>query len=583
MPSRAGSDMTNRVQRPRDLVDVPMTYALFARSWWAIIVLIVGVTALRLAYLAWVSPYTLIEDEAHYWEWSRHLDWSYYTKGPGVALVIRASTALFGDTVFAIRLPAVLASMVVTLAIAGLAADIAGDRRAGFLAALCVLCAPIFQVSAVLMTIDGPYVACWAMACWAAWRALARGSRWAWAALGFALAIGLLFKYTIVLLPPGIVLFAWMRRRELVVHAKWRRWALFGACIAIVGTLPIIVWNAQHGWVTVKHLLGHIGMPGGDVSPSNEGLFRWNPMWTLEYVGTQIAMAGGLLILGLYTAFEAIRRRKTEPSAWGGRLFLICLSLPIFTFYLGVTLFNDVEGNWPMAGFVTLLALCGWGVVDGMDRVKHLTALWQNMPQDARPTWGIFRNKPQLHRQVVWHVTVFLGLLAVGTFGRLDLAAPILDGLVSSISRIAARVGVGSGQDLKVVPVGRLTGATDLASAIEIRLGLLTELTGKQAVVIAQHYGVASQLAFYLPGHPTVYCASSLMGGRRTQYDLWAETDLRRADHLLGSPAVLVGGEEHQWDLVFDRVEPIGNLKGDHKTDRKSFIGFGYRGFGPEN
>ena len=189
--------------------------------------------------------------------------------------------------------------MVVTFGIAALAADIADDRRAGFLAALCVLCAPIFQVSAVLMTIDGPYVACWAMACWAAWRALARGSRWAWAALGLALAIGLLFKYTIVLLPPGIVLFAWMRRRDLVVHANWRRWAIFGACIAIVGTLPIIVWNAQHGWVTVKHLLGHIGMPGGDVSPSDEGMLRWNPMWTLEYVGTQIAMAGGLLVLSL--------------------------------------------------------------------------------------------------------------------------------------------------------------------------------------------------------------------------------------------------------------------------------------------
>ena len=590
MTSRAGSDVTHQVQRPRDLINAPASYVLFARSWWAIFALVIGVTALRLVYLAWFNRYTLIEDEAHYWEWSRHLDWSYYTKGPGVALVIRASTALLGDTVFAVRLPAVLASMVVTFAIAALAADAGGDRRAGFLAALCVLCAPIFQVSSILMTIDGPYVACWAVACWAAWRALARGSSWAWATLGFALAIGFLFKYTIVLLPPGIVLFAWMRRRELVLHNHWRRWALFGAFLAIVGTLPIVVWNAQHDWVTFKHLLGHVGMSGGDVSPSSEGLLRWNPVWTLEFVGIQIGMLGALLFLALYSALEAIRRRRSEPAAWGGRLFLICLSLPILVFYLGVTLFTRVEGNWPMAGFVTLLALSGWGVLDAMDRVKHLTALWQDMPKETRPRWGVFRKKPQLHRQVVWHISVILGVLAGALMFRLDLAAPIVDGLVSSVSRVAGRVGVGSGRELKVVPLGRMTGAIAVASEVEARLTLLAQQTGKQSFVIAQHYGVASQLAFYLPGQPTIYCSSSLMGGRMTQYDLWAETDLRRVGSLQGRPAVLLGGRQHQWDQVFERVEPIGTIWRDHKGGperdpkerREAFLGFGYRGFGVE-
>src|SRR2546423_14475763 len=59
--------------------------------------LIVGSALLRLVYLAWQCPLDLSPDEAHYWDWSRHLDWSYYSKGPGVAWLIRLSCELFGS------------------------------------------------------------------------------------------------------------------------------------------------------------------------------------------------------------------------------------------------------------------------------------------------------------------------------------------------------------------------------------------------------------------------------------------------------------------------------------------------------
>src|SRR5947208_1514972 len=49
------------------------------------LLLIVGGALARLTYLAWYSPLDLSPDEAHYWDWSRRLDWSYYGKGPLVA------------------------------------------------------------------------------------------------------------------------------------------------------------------------------------------------------------------------------------------------------------------------------------------------------------------------------------------------------------------------------------------------------------------------------------------------------------------------------------------------------------------
>src|SRR4051794_41194416 len=61
----------------------------------------------HLRYLTHDCPIDLSGDEAHYWDWSRQLDLSYYSKGPLVAYLIRASCAAFGaDTMPAVRLPA---------------------------------------------------------------------------------------------------------------------------------------------------------------------------------------------------------------------------------------------------------------------------------------------------------------------------------------------------------------------------------------------------------------------------------------------------------------------------------------------
>src|SRR3712207_2161463 len=60
-------------------------------------------------YLTHDCPVDLSGDEAQYWDWSRQLEWSYYSKGPLVAYIIRASCWAFGrDTMFTVRFPALL-------------------------------------------------------------------------------------------------------------------------------------------------------------------------------------------------------------------------------------------------------------------------------------------------------------------------------------------------------------------------------------------------------------------------------------------------------------------------------------------
>src|SRR5881397_1102315 len=66
------------------------------RSVW---LFIGGLTLIRLSMLGSTD---LEFDEAHYWMWSERLAAGYFSKGPGIAFAIRASTAIFGATEFGV-------------------------------------------------------------------------------------------------------------------------------------------------------------------------------------------------------------------------------------------------------------------------------------------------------------------------------------------------------------------------------------------------------------------------------------------------------------------------------------------------
>src|SRR5262249_16378256 len=111
-------------------------------------------------------------------------------------------------------------------------------------------------------------------------------------------------------------------------------------------------------------------------------------------------------------------------------------------------------------------------------------------------------------RYPAWRWAWMFGIVVAVCFARLDLLARL------------PRLG-------PLIPAGRLTNADARAGAVSREMERLADETGLEPFVMAQHYGRASQLAFYLPGRPRVYCSSSLMGGRRTQFDMWPETNLR--------------------------------------------------------
>ena len=524
-------------------------------AWWRRTLLLVGgVTLARILYLVLLCPYTLIEDEAHYWEWSRRLEWSYYTKGPGVAWSIAAATRLLGDHEFAVRLPAAIGAGLTALLVALLARDAYRSTRVGFLAACCVLLCPIFQVLGLVMTIDSPYAACWAMAMWSAWRAFeGRGRRW-FALAGLALGVGLLYKYTILLAIPGLMLAAWRinRDRPGTVRAASLPFAIVPF---VVGIMPVIIWNAREGWPTVAHLLGHLGVKGGDMPVTQGGGsgFHYEPIWTLQLIGTQLGMIGPILALAAAQAIGWMRGRVATGAAPGAERFLVLNSAPILIFYIGVSFVTEPEGNWPLAGYLTLLPMAAARVAAARDAMRTHAAGTPTAPG----------HRPEHAAPIVaWRASVVLGAATALMLPRLDLLArlPVVGPLI---------------------PVHRFMGADRMAADVQRRLDSLKARTGLEPFVVSSHYGRASQMAFYLAGHPTTYCSSDLLGpGRRTQYDYWADTDLRRQQGLIGRPAIALGADEESWRTCFAAVTTTAQLDGDGKRGRAVHECEGFRGFG---
>src|SRR5438132_3404114 len=123
--------------------------------------LILAAAGLRLAYLASDCPLDLAPDEAHYWDWSRHLDWSYYSKGPLVAYLIRMGCALAGswslqlsaNEMLAVRLPAVVCGSLLLVSLYLLTRQVYGREPPALAVVALALTLPLVAVGSTLMTI----------------------------------------------------------------------------------------------------------------------------------------------------------------------------------------------------------------------------------------------------------------------------------------------------------------------------------------------------------------------------------------------------------------------------------------------
>jgi 4-amino-4-deoxy-L-arabinose transferase-like glycosyltransferase len=401
-------------------------------------VLIAVLAVARVAYIA-SGALPLAGDEAYYWLWSKHPAPAYYSKPPLIAFAILLGTTALGDTELGVRVLApVLHALGVLLATRFLASAV--NARAAFACAVAAQVVPLHAIWAIVMTIDGLSVLFWTAALVAGWRAMRDDStRW-WLAGGLCMGLGFLSKYT--------ALFQWLcwavyfavtppARRHLRRPGPWLALAVNAAC-----AIPVLVWNAQHGWVTVGHLAerGHLTA-------------RWRPgfRFLLEFVHAEFWLLHPIFAVAIVWASIALWRRR-DPVA----VYCSCMGVPLVLAYLAYTLRAPVLGNWIAPAVLPLL----------MATAIH----WE-----ARDRAGVRAPRLWLLLAVALAVPLMLVAHDAGPAGRLLGRRPAtLDPLVR----------------LRPGP-----GLAEIASRERARLAA----EGRPAFIVASTYGTASLISFYLP------------------------------------------------------------------------------------
>jgi 4-amino-4-deoxy-L-arabinose transferase-like glycosyltransferase len=435
----------------------------------------------RLVYLA-SGTIQLGKDEAYQWLWSKHLALSYFSKPPMIAYVQFLGTSLWGDNEFGVRFFSPIIAAI--LGLAGLrffAREV--NARAGFFLLLILPSAILISVGSILMTIDPLSVLFWTAAMLAGWRAIQdnSGTR-AWLWVGLWMGLGFLSKATeLFQFLCWAVLFAlWAPARKQLR----RPGPYLALLINIVCALPVLIWNAQRGWPTLGHLAENAALHT-----------KWEPTlrYLVDFLGLEAALLNPVFFVAMVWAAIAFWRRGRHNPL---QVYLFSMGAPLFLAYLLYSFHSRIQPNWIAPSVVPLFCL--------------MVIYW-----DTRWRLGVARIKGWLVGGLcLGYVLVVMGyqtdLWRVTLPARRILAALVPSdktNLVAGLTRPYLPVKLDILQRVRAWDgVARVAG--------EARQQLLTE--GKPVFIIANHYGLAGVLSFYLPearesvrGQPLVYCQSS--------------------------------------------------------------------------
>ena len=319
---------------------MPPARAALDRATLAFIGVLIVTTWLRIEALR-LNPLGLYFDEAQYWMWSRTLEWGYFTKPPLVAWVIAATTTLFGDAEWAVRLGAVLAHAVAASAVFALGRAMYGAWP-GFWAGLGWLLLPGVFLSTSIISTDAVLLPLWAVALFAMWR-MTTTRAWTWAVvLGAAVGFGLLAKYAMAYFFVCTALAAWWMPPVRQALAQGR--GLLATAIALALLAPNVWWNIQNGFATARHTADNARFNAADMFNLDE---------VTEFLTGQFAVVGPLVFLVLiWLVWRAARR---WPGMQDQDKYLFAYILPPFAFITLIAFISRANANWAAVAYPAIV------------------------------------------------------------------------------------------------------------------------------------------------------------------------------------------------------------------------------------
>lgn len=423
--------------------------------------LLILFTILRLMV---ISKFSLYFDEAHWWLRAKHLSFGYYEHPPLTAWVVWFFTSLGKDTEFFVRIGFVILFIFSTIMIYLLGKEVSGSKKIGFYSALLLNIIPLFSFEAATIVTPKSIQVFFYLATLFCFLKSIRSSRnyW-WYLTGLSLGFGILTVHSMLLIIPIIFLFLltssynrkWLYRKELYL-------SLF---IAFVVASPTIVWDLLH--------------KGGSFVFQLNKIFFIKSMYSnklLLFIGSLLVMISPILFIVFLFAIVAsgyFAVKEKDDSLW--LLFLSSALILIILFMLS------------LLGMFVMFDYSGIGMLPSI----VITAILFNKiyPRFKR------------HKHLLTATAVFACIVSA-TFTVL-LTMNLISPLFSKVYFLEEAI-------------NGFYGYRELSDRIHKIKG--SEPGGEKFFLFSDHYGISSELAFYMKDKSTYFIHPP---DRHFSFDLW--------------------------------------------------------------
>jgi hypothetical protein len=310
---------------------------------------LLALVAMKLGFAVFAPPQP---DETYYWLWGQHLDWSYFDHPPLQAWVQAAFSAAFGNSVYAMRLPPLLATV-------GIGATVLWwvrlARRAGWDVSPVMALSVFFAAPMMLIftTIAFPdYLVVLLLGISGALFLLVldgvaeRGTVLVAPLFAAALALGLaaLSKYNAALfgVAVAVTILAYRPFRPILRSPH----LYLAALLSIACLLPVLWWNVANDWASFRF---HLGDRLGLTTSPRAVVDR---LWTFLI---NLLLGFGPFVTAAIWVLASRRTDAGRLANWRA-LALGTLAVPTL-FWIGLSVLVEPAAYWNIIACVVFLPL----------------------------------------------------------------------------------------------------------------------------------------------------------------------------------------------------------------------------------
>ncbi len=319
------------------------------------IIFFISISIFRMIYVNFVP---LVPQEAYYWKYAKNLALSYFDHPPMAAWIIAFFTNIGGDSVFFIRLGSIVLSAGLMFLIYEITIRLFNSYKWALLVVIILNCSVLFPIGATVITPDVPLLFFWALTIYILIR-LKESQHWKWWYFaGIVLGLGLLSKYTAILIVPGIflyILFSNIQRRWLFTIHPY-----FGLLLAFFVFAPVLIWNNQHEWASFMF----------QSSRRFSEMYRMRFDFFLQLIGSQMLMLTPyiffLAVSGwIYVGKKGFKEKNDNLS------LLFWISLPVYLIFTLASFRSLAKMNWLAPAYIT-------SIIAGVFWMQSAGTKWSN-------------------------------------------------------------------------------------------------------------------------------------------------------------------------------------------------------------